>query len=199
MKTAHILTLLPFVVVSLFAKPSWEEKSLEQVLSHIRTLEIETFEDLVAKAEGGDWVAQFGLGYFYGEGMGVPKDHGKAIHWLRRSAEGGEPWIQGYVGALYLTGQWVEVDYREAINWLGGAAKTGFGPAQAAVGSMYVLGQGVPRDYVLAYKWLNLALGVGYEEAGEGLDALSAQMTPMQIEEGQRLSRKWIEEKVTTR
>jgi hypothetical protein len=60
---------------------------------------------------------------------------------------------------------------------------------------MYATGEGVPRDYVLAYMWCNLAAanpeGENPDLAARNRDSAARNLTPAQIEEGQRLAREW--------
>ncbi|MCX8167329.1 MAG: SEL1-like repeat protein, partial [Candidatus Micrarchaeota archaeon] len=69
--------------------------------------------------------------------------------------------------------------------------------AQYNLGAMYVMGKGVTKNYAIAYAWRNLAIAnckpADYEEFKKARDALEEEMTPAQIEEGQRLSREWFE------
>ena len=44
--------------------------------------------DLMARAEGGHYYAQYTVGMMFTEGRGVEKDLAVAVQWLRRSAEG---------------------------------------------------------------------------------------------------------------
>ena len=56
---------------------------------------------------------------------------------------------------------------------------------------MYIAGHGVPKDYVLAHMWVNLAAAKGIKRAGTARDLLEILMTPVQLAEAQRLTRKW--------
>ena len=60
-----------------------------------------------------------------------------------------------------------------------------------ALGAMYNFGRGVPKDYVEAYKWYNLAAAQHQTNAIHDRDDISDSMTPLQIAEGQRLSREF--------
>ena len=56
---------------------------------------------------------------------------------------------------------------------------------------MYYRGDGVPKDLIVAYMWRILAAAQGDENSKKAREALEGMMTPAQIAEGQRLSRKW--------
>ena len=75
-------------------------------------------------------------------------------------------------------------------------ANAGDADAQANLGLMYAFGQGVPQDDVEAYKWLNLAATYAdaeqRERFAEGRDTAAERLTPKQLAEGQKLSRKWL-------
>lgn len=172
---------------------------VDRASEYLKIIEVTSFEDLQRQAEAGDWVSQFGLGYLYAHGMGVPEDQVKALKWFRLAAAKGEPWVKGYLGAMYHTGKGVELDYQEAAKWLHSAAQGGDTRAQVVLSGMYVLGEGMPKDYIRGYMWLNLASAAGNGGAAVALDLLSSQMSPPQIEEAQRLSREWLEQRQSAR
>ena len=78
------------------------------------------------------------------------------------------------------------------MKWYRLAADQGLDLAQSNLGNMYDNGYGVPQDYIQAHMWLNLASAQGNEDARELRDTLADMMTPSQIEEAQRLARKWL-------
>jgi len=78
-----------------------------------------------------------------------------------------------------------------AMFWFRQAAEHGDGVACAKLGWMYAEGQGVIQDSVQAHMWYSLAAARGEQSAAEARDALAKQMTPVQIDEAQRLARKW--------
>jgi len=82
------------------------------------------------------------------------------------------------------------------------AADIGAVPSQLTLARLYTLGatyadgESVPKDVVAAYKWYSIALGGEPKEplrstAQTALDALAAQMDPVQIAQGQRLADEW--------
>ena len=54
------------------------------------------------------------------------------------------------------------------------------------------LSLGVPRNHVEAYKWLTLALNEGEGWAFDDRTAVQKEMTPAQINEGQRLVTEFV-------
>jgi hypothetical protein len=87
----------------------------------------------------------------------------------------------------------VEADFHAAADWYRKAAEKGLAPAMTNLGLLYVNGLGVPEDYVLGYMWVNLAAAAGLAEAVSVRDALTAEMTPAQINEAQRMAGQWWE------
>jgi TPR repeat protein len=139
-------------------------------------------------AEFGYPFAQFNVGVFYEAGEIVPQDFTEAVNWYRRAAEQGLADAQCNLGLCYRTGRGVEQDSAAAVKWFIKAAEQGNSTAQFNLGFAYDLGEGVPQNYVEAYKWANLANAAGMDGAKELRDALAQQMTPSQIEDGQRLA-----------
>jgi uncharacterized protein len=139
-------------------------------------------------AEQGNSHAQFSLGLAYHGGDGVSQDINEAIKWYRKAAEQGNKEAQAALGLAYNIGQGVPKNNAEAAKWYRLAADQGNPIAQFSLSLAYHNGDGVPQNYVEAYKWANLAVAMGLDDARELRDALTQQMTPSQIEEGQRLA-----------
>ena len=76
-------------------------------------------------------------------------------------------------------------DYATALRLWRPLAERGNADAQSNLGVMYATGRGVPKNNVLAYMWFNIA------NAKTNRDLVAGMMTPRQITEAQRLSRKW--------
>jgi hypothetical protein len=92
---------------------------------------------------------------------------------------------------MYDNGQGVPQDYKQALQWYQRAAEQGHASAQYNLGVMYVKGKGVPKDYVLAYMWINLAAAQNSKNE-KARNILEKEMTPSQLEKGQRLSRECL-------
>jgi len=90
----------------------------------------EEFEKTKSKAEKGDRVAQYNLGWFYYKGEGVERDFKEAMKWYRKAAEQGDTKTQFNLGAMYYKGQGVEQDNVAAYAWLNIAASNGLQNAQ---------------------------------------------------------------------
>jgi TPR repeat protein len=146
-------------------------------------------------AERGEPEAQVKLGFMYGLGQGVPRDHRAQVMWLRKAAEQGLDEAQFKLGLLYYLGigQDVPQDYAAAASWFRKSAEHGDPAGQHMLATMYYNGLGVPQDYVIAHMWLNLvAVGMnGDKDAVKARDMVAAKMTPGQIAEAQKLAREW--------
>lgn len=53
-------------------------------------------------------------------------------------------------------------------------------------------GQGVPQNYARAYMWVSLAAAQGMGRAVLVKVGMKQNLSPSQIEEGQRLTREWL-------
>lgn len=142
-------------------------------------------------AEGGHAGAQFFLAMDYRFGKGINKNDDEAIKWLQLSANQGFALAQVSLGTIYHNGDGVPKDYTESAKWYCLAANQGSTDAQYYLGKMYAGGQGVQKDYIQAYKWTNIAASHN-PEAKKFLRLLENLMTNSQINEGQKLSREWI-------
>ena len=114
-------------------------------------------------------------------------DYATALQLYQQLASSGSANAQLNLGIMYANGQGVAKNYAEAVKWYGAAAKQGLAAAQYNLALMYTNGHGAPRDYILAYKWFSLSAASGYTEAIKGRDFITARMTPVQLEEAQKL------------
>ena len=88
---------------------------------------------LRARAEQGDAVAQFNLGWMYDTGEGVPQDDAEAVRWYRLAAEQGNPFAQYSLGSHYRNGRGVPQDDVQAYMWFNLAASRLTGDNREAV------------------------------------------------------------------
>ena len=139
-------------------------------------------------AENGNVIAQYNLGVYYYNGVGVAVDYSEAVKWSRKAAEQGDAAAQSNLGVCYYTGNGVPQDYAEAVKWFQMAADQGNAIAQSILAASYANGEGVEKNFVEAYKWYNLASAQGNISATTARDNLAASMTPDQIAEAQKLS-----------
>ncbi len=125
----------------------WSEKAAEQnipnavrilgVIEYTRHRNTGNMEqarraaDWMRKAAGmGDATAQYNLGVFYQNGIGVRKDEAEAVRWFRKAADNGDGSGQLALGRCYLAGKGVAQDYGEARRWLTAALESGEDAAQ---------------------------------------------------------------------
>jgi TPR repeat protein len=141
-------------------------------------------------AEEGDAKAQWGMGYMYDYGKGVPQDHTVSAMWFRMAAEQGYETAQNRLGFAYDQGLGVPQNYVEAAKWYRKAAEQGHTSAQYNLGLAYEQGLGVPQDRVLAHMWLNLS-AIDGGIAKKARDKLATSMTADEIAEAQRMAREW--------
>jgi TPR repeat protein len=150
------------------------------------------FKSLKALAEKGNAEAQYNLGMMYDGGKEVKRDFKEAVKWVRKAADQGFAEAQLALGIAYRAGHGVEEDDKEGFKWIRKAANQGFAGAQLILGWGYFNGDGVPEDDVQAYAWFNIAAANGREKAKNGKSVVAKEMTPDQIAEGQKLSRKMV-------
>lgn len=91
--------------------------------------EVEQFKQMKAEAEKGDKGAQYVIGNYYRDGVGVEKSDKEAATWYRRSAEQGVDIAQYYLGNYYAEGVGVPKDLVEAYAYLN-LAGVAFGDAR---------------------------------------------------------------------
>jgi TPR repeat protein len=68
-------------------------------------------------AEQGDASSQFGLGWMYVKGLGVPQDDKTAVKWYQLAAKQGDAMAQNNLGVMYREGRGVPQDNKTAVKW----------------------------------------------------------------------------------
>jgi len=121
-------------------------------------------EELETKAENGNPDAQQELGVMYRNGEGVRRDYDIALHWFRLAAD------------------------RELVR---GQNNLGAAAGQYNLGVMYKNGEGVPENKIAAYMWFYIATDYGSFDAIQASNEIIKGMTSGQINEAERLIRKW--------
>jgi TPR repeat protein len=97
------------------------------------------FGEMESLAKGGSPEAQYHLGMFYNNGIGIPKDTAKALEWFEKSAMSGDP-LGNYKLGCYYAGQGqgvVAIDNTKALEYKLVAAQHGYAFAQYDVASAY--------------------------------------------------------------
>ena len=78
-------------------------------------------------------MAQYNLGWYYMEGIGVDKDVKEAVEWYRKAAEQGISEAQYVLGACYQNGIVADKNITEAVKWYRKAAAQGHEKAMTAL------------------------------------------------------------------
>lgn len=117
----------------------------------------------------GNAKAQFFIGVFYGDGLGVPKDDKLAFQWFYKSANQEYSRAQHSLASLYINGRFVRKDEKEAFNWYMKAARQKRPESQFCIAMMYKAGLGIDKNYAEAFKWFQEAAKQGFPEAQLGL------------------------------
>jgi len=148
-----------------------------------------------AAAKDGFATAQTRLGQLYEQGLGVPRDIGRAYDLYRIAAQVGRHADAQYALAqMYYQGRGVAHDYGQAVDWYMKAASGGHPVAQFLVGRMYRDGWGINTDIMEAYIWFSLAaehseivraVDPGFHVIKEK-DDVQAALNAHQIREGNR-------------
>jgi len=131
----------------------------------------QAFELMQQAAQTGSVDATGGLGYFYAQGLAVPKDEATAAEYFQKGAEGGSARSQLNYAVILISGQGVTKDPAAAVPWLEKAAEAGVPEAQERLGLALLHGDliaGVPRDDKRARKLLEAAAGAGLPAAQNG-------------------------------
>ena len=142
-------------------------------------------------ADAGFSAAAWDLSKMYAEGKGVTKDPAEASLW-RQKAIAAE-----YAPALFETGlalwkgEGVSQNRSEAAQWFARAARQGYAPAMQNLAVMYGSGDGVQKDLITSYMWFLLADLNGSPTAKPGIEMISKELTPKQIEKARERARQF--------
>jgi TPR repeat protein len=96
-------------------------------------------------ANQGTMVAEFWVGFMYGEGKGVPQDYAEAAKWFRKAADQGDSASQSFLGTMYAHGNGVRQDYVESAKWYRRAADQELPSAEDGLGNAYSTGRAYHR------------------------------------------------------
>lgn len=90
-------------------------------------------EDMRARAQAGDPVAQFNMGVKYAEGIDVPQNYQEAARWYSAAADQNDAPAQFNLGLLFYQGQGLQQDLPSAYELFSLAAAQGDTRAQAGM------------------------------------------------------------------
>jgi TPR repeat protein len=125
---------------------------------------------LFKKAAERDYAtAEFGVGYCYAMGRGVPQDYSLASSWYRRASDHGQTTATNNLAMMYQTGQGVPKDLNQAADLLEKAANLGNPKAEVNYGMNFEYGRARPKDFGLAVYWLHKAADQGDRDAPKHL------------------------------
>ncbi len=146
---------------------------------------------MLASALVGPALAEFIDGVFaYNKG-----EYEQAYNTMRSLAETSEHALaQYYVAMMHLRGQGVDQSYDEAAKWFRKAAQKRIKQAQYRLAELYMSGRGVPRDYEYAYAWYRTGAEHQHEKSINALPAARENLSAEELEEAEKLSRKFIRE-----
>ena len=117
---------------------------------------------LLIKAENGNAISQFNLGYCFDRGScsGIPQNKEEAIKWYTKSAEQGFEKAQNNLALLLM-----KSDPEKAVYWFKESAEQGNQKAQYNLANSYKKGRGVVKNDSLAVYWYTKAAERGHEES----------------------------------
>ncbi len=75
----------------------------------------ESFKWFLKAADQGHASAQYVLGVFYEDGIGVQQDYKHAVYWYQKAADQGDIGSQHQLGRMYEDGSGVKQDYKKAV------------------------------------------------------------------------------------
>ncbi len=121
-------------------------------------------------AQLGDADAMFRLALLYENGVGVPKDSGKADEYVRSAAKQDHPIACFFLGMKIMSGAGEDREkIAQAVQLIGFAAESGEAQAQFVYGSLFQNGQGVEKDLAQAAGWYRRSAKAGFPPANQAL------------------------------
>mmetsp|Transcript_13115 Transcript_13115/g.37386 ORF Transcript_13115/g.37386 Transcript_13115/m.37386 type:complete len:378 (+) Transcript_13115:238-1371(+) len=137
-----------------------------------------SFDDLKAKAEGGDPKSMYDLGKLYqadDESYGVLIDAKLSYHWISRAASLDYDDALAEQGVMLYNGVGVEQDQTSGAALLGVAAERGNYLARITLVREYYVGKGrLQRNVSLAQHWMQKIVDKGKDASFKDADALTA-------------------------
>lgn len=119
----------------------------------------------------------------------------KSIKWFEAAAKEGDIESANNLSEIYLKGDGVDKNLIKAFEWRYKSSlftkSSNFDPVYLyKLAPFYEKGIGTDKDLVQAYKYYTLSGNAG----AEGKHRVAEQMTPEQIQKGQRLANEWMQE-----
>lgn len=152
----------------------------------------QSFKLMQSAADLGHADAMGGLGYFYSQGINVPKDLKKALEWFRKGAERGSAKSQYNLGSSLMKAYEANPDEKkatEAIEWIRKAAEQKLPEANLTYGTYAYLGEnGINQNYELAANHFRIAADQGLAAAQNYLGAMNENGQGMAVDHEQAIS-----------
>jgi len=123
----------------------------------------------------------------------LKEDFSTALYIFKLPAEQGHAQAQYFLGMTYSKAKHIPKRRKLAFKWFTRAAEQGNSAAQSILGVLYARGRGVPKDRNQAHKWLLIADRLGAKDAKFMRDLFLTDLTPTEIDMGQRLADEWLE------
>ncbi len=148
-------------------------------------------QQIIEKANNGDFLAQADLANRYHVGEGIAQDMSKAAFWYKKLANNEVAEAQLALGLMYIKGDGVEPDNSQALHWLQRAAEQRLPAAQYLLGVAHAEGHGAEIDRQKAYMWYEISAAMEYKNAIEARDELAKQLSKQEILSAERLATEW--------
>lgn len=110
------------------------------------------------------------LGEMHREGLGVPKDLGKAYSLFSEAEELGDRDALFFLGYMSIQGEGTEKDVEAGVEFVRSAAEAGHARARFLMGQICLGGIGVPADGIEAMRWFTRSVLSGDAEAASTLN-----------------------------
>jgi TPR repeat protein len=152
----------------------------------------QAFKLMQSAADLGHGDAMGGLGYFYSQGISVPKEPAKAIEWFRKGAEKGSAKSQYNLGMSLMKAHEENPDEKqaaEAMEWIRKAAEQKLPEANLTYGTYAYLGENnIAQNYELAAIHFQIAADQGLADAQNHLGAINENGQGMAIDHDQAIA-----------
>lgn len=145
-------------------------------------------------ADSGNAKAIVKLALCYQAGYGVLEDDQKAIELLESAVAKSGGRAEFYLGCAHSDGEGVPQDFEQAYSWWLKSARKGIAEAQGNVAICHAEGLGIAASDIRAYAWASIAHAGGLSSASDVKDKSKAAMTPANVLEAQRLSRRLMDQ-----
>ncbi len=115
------------------------------------------FDGIMNFAKRDDPHAQYLIGRFYEDGLGVDQDYQEAISWFEKATRQNQPEAKAALLVMYEVGLGRPTDPQQMYDWHLRAAQLGNAQAQTQVAIFYENGEGIAQDQQKAADWYRRA------------------------------------------